>query len=321
MVRSLKPDIINIHFPGQQLWYSHFLFRLFRHIEWITSLHGDEVLQFFESKNGVIEPALKTNPGLSERIRMKLLRSWIVRSGYITTCSRYLMRMVKIIIENKPFNGSVIYNGIDFSRFEMKSGSGPKAKYLFAYGRLVNAKGFDMLITAFSKLLNEKSGDYELIIGGKGEELANLKQKARDLGLKEMVSFPGSLSPREIVSYLDHAALTIIPSRREPFGISLLEAMAGKSKIVATNVGGLPEIAEFGDVLLCEPHENSLFEAMVHAMERPAIPTLYKKVQLDSMFSRENMICKYEQVLFHSQISQIKRSKEGLPSLQENIGN
>ncbi len=319
LLRSIKPHIINIHFPGQQLWYSHLLFRMFRHIEWITSLHGDEILQFFESRDGIIEPSLKSNPGLSERIRMHLLISWIIRSGRITACSSYLMKMVKIIVRNKLFNGFVIYNGIDFGRFEKKSAAKPRAKYFFAYGRLVYAKGFDILIPAFSKLLNEKRGHYELIIGGTGEELASLKQMARDLGMVDKVLFPGSLSPREIVSYLEYAALTIIPSRREPFGISLLEAIAGRAKIVATNVGGMPEIANYGDVLLCEPNEISLFEAMAEAIGRTYIPDQKRMMQLDTIFSRENMIYKYEQALCPDPISQIKMSKEVAPGFQERI--
>ena len=305
LFRSLKPDIINIHFPSQQIWWVRFLQKLFPSVECIISLHGNEILQFFEANDGIVQPRLKRNLAIAEKIKIHFLKSCLLNSRAVTACSLYLMNMAKIIMNDKKFKGYVVYNGVDFTRFETKSRKSVEEKYLFAFGRLIYAKGFDMLIRCFKRLLDQKEENYKLIIGGTGEELTNLKKLAVDLAVDDKIFFPGRLSPEDIVSYLQHSALTIIPSRNESFGISLLEAIAGKSNIVATNIGGLPEIAKYGNVLLCQPDEDSLFKAIAEAVRKPFFPDPKNAVELNKIFTRDYMIDQFARIMDSAQATTI----------------
>ena len=299
-IRRLKPDIINIHFPSVQIWWVGIIRKAFRNIEWITSLHGDDILHFFEARDGITQPWVRKNLSMAEKIRKHFLRSCLFNSMTVTACSHYLMNLTRILMRDKKFKEYVVYNGIDLSRFEPNHKKLYEQKYVFAYGRLTYAKGFDMLIRCFKRLVDEKGENYKLILGGTGEELTRLQKLANDLGMRGKVIFRGRLSLPDIDSYLQHSALTVIPSRREPFGISLLEAIGAKANVVATNVGGMPEIPRNGEVLLCEPDEDSLFKAIEKRIDNPVFRDFQNSPGLNKIFSRENMLDEFTGIMDHS---------------------
>lgn len=137
--------------------------------------------------------------------------------------------------------GSVraIPNGVKTTTVEptLRPGSDP---VLAASGRFGREKGFDVLLKSLA-LIPETS----LILIGDGPERAELELLARDLGLAERVRFTGWVDePRELVAGAD---LFVTPSRAEAFGLATLEAMEAGLPVVATNVGGIPELIGDGD--------------------------------------------------------------------------
>ena len=112
--------------------------------------------------------------------------------------------------------------------------------YLFAWGRLEEIKGFNLLLQAFANC--KKSHGLKLLIAGEGTQREYLQRMIEELGLKDSAVLIGRLVPDDIVQYAQNSEINIIPSRREPFGIVALEAIAAKQPIIATNSGGLPEI-------------------------------------------------------------------------------
>jgi glycosyltransferase involved in cell wall biosynthesis len=104
-------------------------------------------------------------------------------------------------------------------------------------GRFSPEKGFDVLIRAMGKLPQAR-----LVLFGDGEERANLESLARELGLSERVHFAGWVgSPWDLAPEIDVFA---VPSRREGFGITVVEAMMSRVPVVASAVGGIPEIVD-----------------------------------------------------------------------------
>jgi glycosyltransferase involved in cell wall biosynthesis len=108
-----------------------------------------------------------------------------------------------------------------------------------------------------------------LTICGDGPEREALEKKARRLTLEDTVSFKGWTSPQALAQWYRQAAVTLVPSRREPFGIVALESIASRCPVVASNVGGLPEaIGDCG--VLVEPNRP---EALADGIERALQPS------------------------------------------------
>lgn len=151
----------------------------------------------------------------------------------------------------------VIPNGIDADEFAIISPSGKsKSKILMYAGRIdIDQKGLDLLIEAFARLLKDYP-DLELVLTGPdwNGSTGILSQLAMKLGISEKVHFTGFLKRPEYVERLKSAGIFILPSRFEPFGIVLLEAMAAGVPVVAANTGAVPEILEGGKLgLIFQP--------------------------------------------------------------------
>ena len=96
----------------------------------------------------------------------------------------------------------------------------------------------DKILQAFSRI-NDLS--WELFIGGFGTELEHLKKLARELKLNQHVHFAGKVEPYEFLKDKD---VGILYSTREGFPYALVEYMASSCAVIASNIGGIPEIIE-----------------------------------------------------------------------------
>jgi glycosyltransferase involved in cell wall biosynthesis len=107
---------------------------------------------------------------------------------------------------------------------------------LLSYGRYVHKKGFDVLLRAVEKLVREGIG-VQLVIGGKGDELGPLTELSAELGIQDQVELGVWID--DVSAALDAADVFVLPSRDEPFGIVMLEAMFGRDRLFCRNrLGG-----------------------------------------------------------------------------------
>ncbi|WP_011296925.1 glycosyltransferase family 4 protein [Cupriavidus necator] len=124
-------------------------------------------------------------------------------------------------------------------------------KIVLAMGRLVNAKGFDVLIRAWQRVSAEVP-DWKLVIHGEGEERPALSALIDELGLQDSVSLPGIC--RDATEAYREASIFCLSSRYEGFGLVLIEAMAFGLPIVSTNCEAGPrELLATGTVGLTVP--------------------------------------------------------------------
>lgn len=144
---------------------------------------------------------------------------------------------------------AVIENGVDLSRFSPRPGAG---RGLLSVGRLTRQKGFDVLLRAL------RDGSTPATILGEGEDRPALEQLAEGLPVR----LPGWTA--DIRPALAEAAILVIPSRWEGFGLVAVEAMASGVPVIASRVDGLIEVV--GDAgILVEP-ENPV--ALAGAIRR-----------------------------------------------------
>jgi glycosyltransferase involved in cell wall biosynthesis len=135
--------------------------------------------------------------------------------------------------------------------------------FMLAAGRLVQQKGFDLLIHAFADVARTRP-ELNLVIAGEGPEAPTLKRLAAEMGVAERVFFPGRV--RELPGFMKEATGFVLSSRYEGFPNVLLEALASGLPVIATDCPGGPrEILCDGAYGLLVSNESvrGLGEAMI----------------------------------------------------------
>lgn len=136
-----------------------------------------------------------------------------------------------------------------------------------SYGRMVEKKGFDVLLRAFRSFLDAGHSG-ALQIGGEGPVRDDLVSLAAALDLNAQVQFTGWVS--NPARMLDDNDIFVLPSRDEPFGIVLLEAMARGKAIIATRTQGPLEIFDDDAAWLVTTGDvGALSRALIHAATQP----------------------------------------------------
>jgi glycosyltransferase involved in cell wall biosynthesis len=116
-----------------------------------------------------------------------------------------------------------------------------RSKVVFGrISRLVKGKGNETLLNSFSKIITRYEG-VELIIAGSGPEEENLKLIVKKLKIKNYVTFIGFVKPQDFFNRID---CMVSPSIMETAPLVILESMSALVPVIATNVGGVPEIIE-----------------------------------------------------------------------------
>lgn len=140
---------------------------------------------------------------------------------------------------------------------------------IVALGRFVEKKGFDVLLRACADLQRRGITLPPLLLGGDGPLRGALERRARELGLGDVVQFPGWQA--DPAAFLDHGTLFVLPSLDEPFGIAVLEAMARGVPIIATRTQGPREVLDEVTALLVPPGDSAaLAAALDDALAQPA---------------------------------------------------
>lgn len=166
---------------------------------------------------------------------------------------------------------AAMYNGIDAKRFSFnltsrsrmraELGVGENTPLLLAVGRLSVAKDYPNLLSAFSVLATNLK-DVQLAIIGSGEEQDRLTAMVAAQGLKERIHFLGLR--RDVSDWMSAADVYVMSSAWEGMPLVLLEAMACKRVVVATDCGGVKEV--LGDAGILVPAKNS--EALATAINQ-----------------------------------------------------
>ena len=176
-----------------------------------------------------------------------------------------------------------IYNGVDLSRYDHTEpcctlpeeyGMEPGSQIVGVVARLEPEKGHPTLLEAWPTVLRAVPDAYLLIVG-EGSRRAALETLARQLRIAHRVVFTGRRD--DVPSVTAALDVAVLPSYREAQGLSILEALALSRPVVASNVGGIPEMITDGvNGLLVPPHDaDALAAAIVRLLtDHPFADTL-----------------------------------------------
>lgn len=165
---------------------------------------------------------------------------------------------------------SLVYNGVDLERYDHQEacctlaeeyGMEPGSQIVGVVARLEPEKGHPTLLEAWPAVLRAAPDSYLLIVG-EGSRRDALEAQVRELRIAHRVVFTGRRDDvPAVTAALDVA---VLPSYREAQGMVILEAMALSRPVVASNVGGIPEMIEDGVTgLLVPPHDAAALAAAI----------------------------------------------------------
>jgi glycosyltransferase involved in cell wall biosynthesis len=180
--------------------------------------------------------------------RKKLYLNMLESADVIVSLSSQWKSQIAGVIKN-PGKINVVYNPcISNNRL---TNINKQNQILFA-GNLNRLKGYEDLINAFS-LIARKHNDWTLVFAGNGE-IENGRVISKKLNLENHVVFKGWVSGREKEELFSSASIFCLPSYSEGFPMAILDAWAYGLPVIATPVGGLPEVLIHGvNALVCNP--------------------------------------------------------------------
>jgi glycogen synthase len=253
-------DIVHCH-----TWYSHFagcLVKQLQNVPLVLTTHS-------------LEPH---RPWKVEQLGTAYhASSWLERTAYqnadgVVAVSAAMKNDVQAIYHVDPDRVRVIHNGIDLQQYRPRPDPGVLAQYgirsdapfVLFVGRITRQKGIIHLVNAIRHL---RAGVQIVLCAGAPDtpeiavEMTQAVERARAQSQHDIVWIQEMLPKDRVIALYTHSAIFVCPSVYEPFGIINLEAMACETPVVASSVGGIPEVVEHGETgLLVVPEAISATE-------------------------------------------------------------
>lgn len=231
-VEKYNLDVLHVHYAIPHAYAAYMAKQMLKDIgidiPIVTTLHGTDIT--LVGSHPVYKPAVEFS---------------INNSDAVTTVSESLKEDT-LRLFNIRKNIEVIYNFIDFDLQDNWTSEDcirgtlakPEEKILAHVSNLRPVKRVLDVIRIFHKVQEQISA--KLILVGDGPDREKADQLAKELGINEKILFLGKSD--EIRKILCLSDLFLLPSETESFGLAALEAMAGKTPVISTNTGGLPEV-------------------------------------------------------------------------------
>ena len=240
-VKEFEPDIIHTHVNS---WLYILPSVIFDHKLFIHTIHSSPERQ---EANGclrvVIKALYKTGRAIPVAISDK------IREDATKVYGLPLKRIERV------------YNPVDYELFSSAKKKQHEKLVYVNVARFNKIKNQLFLIKVFSKVHAEDSNT-KLVFAGEGELLPQAKDLAKTLNCQDCIEFCGSVD--DIPGLLANCDIFVLPSLSEGMPISLIEAEAAGMPIIASNVGGIPDVVDRNGILVSVNSEDDLLDAMRH---------------------------------------------------------
>jgi glycosyltransferase involved in cell wall biosynthesis len=245
-------------------------------------------------------PARKLDFGVEDRLKMLTVVSHHIRD-WILEKATYI----------SPDRIKVIYQGVDLSVFNpdkytledrkktrSELGIVDTSTVIASIGRLVESKRHSILLHSAKQVI-ERHPEVSVMIVGAGGEENNLRKLAKELNIAEKTIFTGFRD--DVVNIMNSIELLVHPSVVEGLGLVIMEAMAMLKPVIATAVGGIPEVVVDGETGILIPADDceSLTEAILRMLSNRQIMLQMGKAgrkRIELYFDRDISIVELERV-------------------------
>ena len=182
---------------------------------------------------------------------------------------------------------AVIHNGLAEDEFTPVADATDASDFLFV-GTMRELKGPDLLLRALARLRDRHQRNFTATMVGDGPERPGFMALANELGISGQIRFLPGMAAREAFAL---GQTMVVPSRAEAFPYIVLEALAAGKPVIASNVGGIPEVFGPRSCALVAPEEEALTNKMLDVADDPAafrgtmpdLTRLYERFSLQSM--------------------------------------
>ena len=252
LVNKINPDILHAH------WATSYglLAALTGFHPFILSAWGSDIL---------ISPE-------SNRLMKIIVEFNLKKADVVTATSRTLsIATKKLIYDEKPVH--IIPFGVDTKLFSPSEYTpSTKEVCIGVVKSLEEEYGIEYLIRAFNIVI-DKGFDCKLLIVGSGSLKEKLISLTKKLRLSKLVTFTGKINNDDIVNYLHRMDIFVTPSLSESFGVSVVEASSCEIPVIASDVGGLPEVIVDGETgfLIPPRNEAAIAEKIIKLIEQPGL--------------------------------------------------
>ncbi len=266
ILKEEKPDLIHAHVWNPVACKFAYLAALRWHIPLVTTEHDPF--------------ALRGHKKLFKKLVLTVPKKIIT----VSKANRLLMSR---LYPHQSYKITTVHNGIEERAIQLSElqitaikknifAAGPQTRIIFSAGALHPRKGYKYLISAF-KAVSRKTDNIKLVIAGSGPERAGLEKLITNLSLDKKVMLLGQRN--DIEKLMQSADLFVLPSLKEAFGLVILEAMQNGLPVIASEVGGIPEIIENPDqgILIPPGNKNELVKSIVSLLNRPELDEKLKQ--------------------------------------------
>ncbi len=255
-IRDLKPDVLHGHGAKGGAYA--------RAIGTLLRFQGQNVTRIYCPHGG----SLHYDPNrLEGRVYHAIERFLAKLTDGLVFVSDYEYAAFETKVGHPKALARVVYNGLQPEEFKPVEENPDAADFLYI-GMLRDLKGTDLFIESLYNIRLKTGVAPTAHIVGEGPDEARYKDMVERLGLSDKVKFHGALPAREAFKM---AKCVVVPSRAEAMPYIILETVAAKRPLIATRVGGIPEIfGRFASRLIEPGHIGKLTFAMESALAEPA---------------------------------------------------